>query len=128
MRSKPPPSAAANSGSRWRMGCCAWQPLLFVFSMLPKVTEALVGSRVGTDREGQAGLHRLLWRNPVTETNRPRYLTVAEVANDMRVSTMTVYRLIKSGELAAVRVGKSYRIRVSDLDQFLDSRYVETGT
>lgn len=64
----------------------------------------------------------------MTETNRPRYLTVAEVANDMRVSTMTVYRLIKSGDLAAVRVGKSYRIRVTDLDTFLDSRYVETGT
>lgn len=64
----------------------------------------------------------------VTENQRPRYLTVAEVAQDMRVSTMTVYRLIKSGELAAVRVGKSYRIRATDLDQFLDSRYVETGT
>lgn len=64
----------------------------------------------------------------MTETNRPRYLTVAEVANDMRVSTMTVYRLIKSGELSAVRVGKSYRIRITDLDKFLDSRYVETGS
>lgn len=64
----------------------------------------------------------------LTETQRPRYLTVAEVALDMRVSTMTVYRLIKSGELAAVRVGKSYRIRIADLDTFLDSRYVETGS
>ncbi len=65
----------------------------------------------------------------MTENQRPRYLTVAEVAHDMRVSTMTVYRLIKSGELGAVRVGKSYRIRVADLDKFLDSRYVrETGT
>lgn len=64
----------------------------------------------------------------MTESQRPRYLTVAEVAQDMRVSTMTVYRLIKSGELAAVRVGKSYRIRAEDLDTFLDSRYVETGS
>lgn len=61
----------------------------------------------------------------MNESQRPRYLTVAEVAQDMRVSTMTVYRLIKSGELAAVRVGKSYRIRANDLDSFLDSRYVE---
>ena len=64
----------------------------------------------------------------MTDSQRPRYLTVAEVAQDMRVSTMTVYRLIKSGELAAVRVGKSYRIRADDLDTFLDSRYVETNT
>ena len=40
----------------------------------------------------------------------PRFLTVAEVADQLRVSTMTVYRLIKAGELRAVRVGKSYRI------------------
>ena len=34
---------------------------------------------------------------------RARFLTVAEVAALMRVSTMTVYRLIKAGELASVR-------------------------
>ena len=40
-----------------------------------------------------------------------RLLTVAEVASAMRVSTMTVYRLIKSGDLPAVRVGQNYRVR-----------------
>jgi excisionase family DNA binding protein len=39
-----------------------------------------------------------------------RFLTVAEVADMMRVSTMTVYRMVKSGELPAVRFGRSYRI------------------
>jgi excisionase family DNA binding protein len=39
-----------------------------------------------------------------------RFLTVAEVAEMMRVSTMTVYRLVHSGELPAVRFGRSYRI------------------
>lgn len=39
-----------------------------------------------------------------------RFLTVQEVAETMRVSTMTVYRLVKSGELPAVRFGRSYRI------------------
>ena len=51
-------------------------------------------------------------------------LTVAEVASGMRVSNMTVYRLIKSGELPAVRVGKGYRIRESDLQRFLEDRSV----
>ena len=46
-------------------------------------------------------------------------LTVSEVAAAMRVSNMTVYRLIKSGELGAVRVGKKYRIRQADLERFL---------
>lgn len=51
-------------------------------------------------------------------------LTVAEVAAGMRVSNMTVYRLIKSGELPAVRVGKGYRIRASELHRFLEERSV----
>jgi excisionase family DNA binding protein len=55
-----------------------------------------------------------------------RLLTVAEVAETMRVSNMTVYRLIKSGQLAAVRVGKNYRIRESDVDGYLQERAVRT--
>ncbi|MBO9577531.1 MAG: helix-turn-helix domain-containing protein [Microbacteriaceae bacterium] len=39
-----------------------------------------------------------------------RFLTVAEVAELMRVSVMTVYRMVQSGELPAVRFGRSYRI------------------
>ena len=39
-----------------------------------------------------------------------RFLTVAEVADMMRVSNMTVYRLVHSGELPAIRFGRSFRI------------------
>jgi excisionase family DNA binding protein len=46
-------------------------------------------------------------------------LTVAEVAGVLRVSAMTVYRLIRSGDLPALRIGKSYRIRQGALDQYL---------
>lgn len=53
-----------------------------------------------------------------------RLFTVAEVAEVMRVSNMTVYRLIKSGELPALRVGKGYRIFESDLERFLADRSV----
>ena len=53
-----------------------------------------------------------------------RLLTVGEVAATMRVSNMTVYRLIKSGQLAAIRVGKNYRIRESDVDRYLSERSV----
>ena len=51
-------------------------------------------------------------------------MTVAEVAAIMRVSNMTVYRLIKNGDLPALRVGKNYRIRESDVDVFLSDRSV----
>lgn len=44
------------------------------------------------------------------ELSEVRFLTVAEVAELMRVSKMTVYRLVHSGELPAVRFGRSYRV------------------
>ncbi|MFN2555260.1 MAG: helix-turn-helix domain-containing protein [Nitriliruptorales bacterium] len=52
-------------------------------------------------------------------------LTVAEVAGLLRVSTMTVYRLIRTGELPAVRVGRNYRVRRIDLDLYLQEKIVE---
>ncbi len=53
-----------------------------------------------------------------------RLLTVREVADAMRVSNMTVYRLIKAGQLAGIRVGKNYRIRESDVNRYLSDRSV----
>ena len=58
-------------------------------------------------------------------TMTDQLLTAAEVADELRVSTMTVYRLIKGGELPAVRVGRNYRVRRSDLDQYLESQIVD---
>jgi excisionase family DNA binding protein len=51
-------------------------------------------------------------------------LTVSEVAEATRVSNMTIYRLIRAGQLPAVRVGKNYRIRESELRRFLEERSV----
>ncbi|MCC3268395.1 helix-turn-helix domain-containing protein [Arthrobacter gengyunqii] len=48
-----------------------------------------------------------------------RFLTVSEVADVMRVSKMTVYRLVHSGELPAVRFGRSYRVPESAVQQVL---------
>ncbi len=58
---------------------------------------------------------------------RAQYLTVAEVAATLRVSTMTVYRLIKSGDLVAVRVGKSYRLATDEVDRYLARGFTEAG-
>ena len=54
-------------------------------------------------------------------------LTVREVAESMRVSTMTVYRLIRSGALPAIRVGTHFRIRVTDLDHYLEAQTLGGG-
>lgn len=59
--------------------------------------------------------------------SRPRFLTPSEVAEQLRVSSMTVYRLIKSGELRAARIGKSYRIREDDVDAYVAARFSDAG-
>lgn len=57
----------------------------------------------------------------MTPIDDSRLWTVAEVAEHMRVSNMTVYRLIKAGQLPAIRVGKNYRIRDVDFAEYLDA-------
>lgn len=55
------------------------------------------------------------------------FLTVAEVATLMRVSKMTVYRLVHAGELPAVRVGRSFRVPEEAVRQYLRDSFVEAG-
>jgi excisionase family DNA binding protein len=62
-----------------------------------------------------------------TSHARARFLTPQEVADLLRVSNMTVYRLIKAGELPAVRVGKAFRLREDDLDAYIAARYTQAG-
>ena len=61
------------------------------------------------------------------EVAKNPFLTVVEMAAELRVSTMTVYRLIKADDLPATRVGKSLRIRRGDVDRYLEQRYTEAG-
>jgi len=56
-----------------------------------------------------------------------QFLTVAEVASMMRVSKMTVYRLVHSGELPAVRVGKSFRVPETSVHAYLENAYFDAG-
>jgi excisionase family DNA binding protein len=56
-----------------------------------------------------------------------RFLTVAEVAAIMRVSKMTVYRLVHSGEMPAVRVGRSFRVPEDAVDAYLRGSFVDTA-
>jgi excisionase family DNA binding protein len=55
------------------------------------------------------------------------FLTVAEVAAVMRVSKMTVYRLVHSAELPAVRVGRSFRVPDQAVHDYLQAAFVEAG-
>ena len=56
-----------------------------------------------------------------------RFLTVAEVAAVMRVSKMTVYRMVHGGELPAVRVGRSFRVPEKAVQDYLKGAFFEAG-
>ncbi|MDQ1687990.1 MAG: hypothetical protein QOK42_965 [Frankiaceae bacterium] len=52
---------------------------------------------------------------------------MAEVAAVMRVSKMTVYRLVHDAKIPAVRVGKSFRVPETAVHDYLQNAFVEAG-
>ena len=62
---------------------------------------------------------------PNPDVPAPKLLTVAEVSSALRVSKMTIYRLIDSGELSAIRVGRSFRVPEQAVHDYLQHSYVE---
>jgi excisionase family DNA binding protein len=56
-----------------------------------------------------------------------KFLTVAEVASVMRVSKMTVYRMVHAGDLPAVRVGRSFRVPEKAVHDYLRAAFIEAG-
>jgi len=48
------------------------------------------------------------------------FVTTEEVLSCLKVNPRTIYRLIRTGELPAIRIGRQWRFRRSDLDAFLD--------
>ena len=56
-----------------------------------------------------------------------KFYTIEQVAEMLQVVYLTVYRWIQDGKLKAVKAGKQYRIRQSDLDKFLEAKENEQG-
>ncbi len=61
------------------------------------------------------------------DMSEAKFLTVAEVAAMMRVSKMTVYRLVHNGDLPAVRVGRSFRVTEDDVHEYLRKSFYNAG-
>lgn len=64
---------------------------------------------------------------PTSSRAEIRFLTVAEVAAIMRVSKMTVYRMVHAGDLPAVRVGRSFRVPEQAVHDYLSAAFIEAG-
>ena len=56
-----------------------------------------------------------------------KFLTVAEVAATMRVSKMTVYRLVHSGELPANRFGRTFRVQRGAVEELIQAARYRAG-
>ena len=89
-----------------------------------------VGSAAGGEAGGTARVQTAIEVAPwPTERQlaEVRFLTVAEVASIMRVSKMTVYRLVHAGELPAIRVGRSFRVPENAVHEYLRTSFVDTA-
>lgn len=82
---------------------------------------------VGTVGSGAAPAARKPESGTGDNLARAQFLTVAEVAAAMRVSKMTVYRLVHNGELPAVRVGRSFRVPEDAVHEYLRGSYFDAG-
>lgn len=56
---------------------------------------------------------------PAPGTQGHEFLTITDVAQMLHLSTTTIWRHVRRGDLKAVKIGRSYRIRRSDLDALL---------
>jgi len=52
------------------------------------------------------------------------FLTTAEVAQLLRVKEETIRRRIRRGKIPAIRIGKGFRVKASELDELLESKRI----
>ena len=90
-----------------------------------------LGEKVGELRE-RRGVKKLIWVNPNHSPEKPivdiaqppssvqkQLLKAEEVAKYLRICKSGAYRLMQSGEIPVVRIGKVVRVREEDIDSFV---------
>jgi excisionase family DNA binding protein len=83
---------------------------------VPEITGGGRGEASDTDRLSRSGPAGSVTFQAQRTLGTPRLLTIREVADRLRVSRATVYRLVAEGHLAAVRVSSgAIRVRESGL-------------
>jgi excisionase family DNA binding protein len=55
-----------------------------------------------------------------SKASKSAFLTTEQVLDCLKVNPRTIYRLIKTGELPAIRIGRQRRFRRADLDDWID--------
>ncbi len=55
------------------------------------------------------------------------FLTTEQVANILQVHPFTILKLLKEGKLKGIKLGRVYRIKESDIQEFLEGRSINNG-
>jgi len=53
---------------------------------------------------------------------KDKYFTTEQVANILQVHPFTILKFIKEGKLMGIKLGRVYRIKESDVEEFLETR------
>jgi excisionase family DNA binding protein len=56
------------------------------------------------------------------------WLSTAEAASRLGITARTLYRFIDEGQLPAYRFGRVIRLRVAEVDDFIDTCRIEPGS
>lgn len=62
-----------------------------------------------------------------SKESRSDLMTVEQVADYLQLNKLTIYKYIREGRLPAARLGKAYRIRLADVDAFLERQMSRPG-
>jgi excisionase family DNA binding protein len=81
-----------------------------------------------TDKFGGSWSMYLKENLSIEEKTLPRLLNAQEVAAALNMGLSTVYMLVERGELPSIRIGRSVRIRLEDLEKFIESKAQRQAT
>ncbi|MCY4518688.1 MAG: helix-turn-helix domain-containing protein [Acidimicrobiaceae bacterium] len=83
---------------------------------MPEVPTEAGDDGATSEDEPQAAYEEVIW------------LSTLKAANRMGITTRTLYRFIDRGDLPAYRFGRVIRLRLSDVDRFVEQCKVEPGS
>jgi excisionase family DNA binding protein len=63
----------------------------------------------------------------VADASAPVWLGTQEAARHLGITTRTLYRLIDEGQIAAYKLGRVLRLKLTDVDAFLEASRVQPG-
>jgi len=58
----------------------------------------------------------------VSEDNE--IMTISQVAKYLQISEITTYRLVQEGKIPAFKVGRSWRIKREDINEFIEKQKI----